>query len=133
MKTKKTIIVLVHAFILWVLCAAVMGIGRAVTTEQNAFIIHAVAAPLVSALISLNYFKRFNYTSPLQTALIFVLVPAALDLLIVSLLVLRSLDMFTSPGSLLGTWIPLTLIFFASYLTGLSVTGKVLEKEPRTK
>jgi hypothetical protein len=133
MKTKRTIIVLVHAFIVWVLCAAVMGIGRAVTTEQNAFIIHAVAAPLASALISLNYFKRFNYTSPLQTALIFVLVPAALDLLIVSLLVLRSLDMFTSPGSLLGTWIPLTLIFFASYLTGLVVTGRVLENRPTTK
>jgi hypothetical protein len=128
MNTKKTIIVLVHAFILWVLCAAVMGIGRAVTTEQNAFIIHVVAAPLVSALISLNYFKRFNYTSPLQTALIFVLVPAALDLLIVSLLVLRSLDMFTSPGSLLGTWIPLTLIFLASYLTGLAVHKQAADK-----
>jgi len=132
MNSKKTIIVLIHAFIVWVLCAAVMGIGRAVTTQQNAFIIHAIAAPLVSALVSLNYFRKFNFTSPLQTALIFVLVPAILDLLIVSLLILRSLDMFTSPASLFGTWIPLTLIFLASFLTGLAVTHRRLEKRPAT-
>lgn len=122
MDTKKMITVLAHAFIVWVLCAAAMGIGRAITTEQNAFIIHAIAAPIISALVALNYSKRFHYTSPLTTAIIFVVVPAGLDFLIVALLILRSMDMFLSPGSFIGTWIPLTLIFLSTYLTGLVVT-----------
>jgi hypothetical protein len=124
MDTKKTFTILVHAFVVWVLCAAAMGIGRAITTEQNAFIIHATAAPIIAALVSMNYFKRFHYSGPLLTALIFVLVPAALDLVIVALLVLRSMDMFASQGSLLGTWLPLTLIFLSTYLTGLAITKR---------
>ena len=128
MNIKKTITVLVHAFIVWALCAAVMGIGRAVTTEQNAFIIHATAALIIAALVSMNYFKKYHYTSPLQTGLIFVVVPAALDFLIVALLILRNMDMFASPGSLLGTWIPLTLIFASTYLTGLAVNRGFLKE-----
>ena len=124
MNTKKTLTVLVHAFVVWVLCAAVMGIGRATTTEQNANLIHLVAAPIVAALVALNYFKRFHYTSLLITAIIFVVVPAGLDLLIVALLILRNMDMFLSPGSLIGTWIPLTLIFLSTFLTGLFVTSR---------
>jgi len=99
-----------------------MGIGRAITTEQNAFIIHAIATPIVATLVSMNYFKKFHYTSPLFTGIIFVLVPAAMDLLIMALLILRSMDMFISQGSLFGTWIPLTLIFLATYLTGMAIT-----------
>jgi len=124
MDTKKTLTVLVHAFVVWVLCAAVMGFGRATTTVQNANIIHATAAPIIAALVARNYFKRFHYTSPLITAIIFVVVPAALDLVIVALLVLRSMDMFLSPGSFIGTWIPLTLIFLSTYLTGLAITQR---------
>ena len=125
MDTKKMMPVLVHAFVVWVLCAAVMGIGRAATNVQNANIIHAVAAPIISALVALNYFKKFHYTSPIMTAIIFVIVPAGLDLLIVALLILRNMDMFLSPGSLLGTWIPLTLIFLSTFLTGLAITKRV--------
>jgi hypothetical protein len=124
MDTKKTFPVLAHAFVVWVLCAAAMGIGRAITTEQNAFIIHATAAPIIAALVAWNYFKRSHTTSPLVTAIIFVVVPAALDLLIVALLILRSMDMFLSPGSVIGTWIPLTLIFLSTYLTGLAITKR---------
>jgi hydrogenase-4 membrane subunit HyfE len=124
MDAKKIITVLVHAFVVWVLCAAAMGIGRATTTEQNAFIIHAIAAPLIAALVSMTYFKRFYYTSPLLTAVIFVLVPAALDFVIVALIILRSMDMFASQGSLLGTWLPLSLIFLSTYLTGLAITKR---------
>jgi hydrogenase-4 membrane subunit HyfE len=133
MSIKNIAIMIVHAFLVWVLCTAAMGVGRAVTTEQNAFIIHATAAPIISALVSLNYFKKFHFTSPLQTAFIFILVPAVLDFLIVALLVLQNMDMFISSGSLFGTWLPLTLIFLAAYLTGLAVTGKGIEEKPITK
>jgi hypothetical protein len=125
MITKKMITVLAHAFIVWALCAATIGIGTATTSAENTFIIHAIAAPIISTLVSLNYFKKFNYTSPIQTAVIFVFIPLALDFLIVSLLVLHSLEMFISPGSVLGTWIPLALIFISAYLTGLFVTKRV--------
>jgi hypothetical protein len=41
----KYVIVLVHAFVGWALCAATMGIGLATLPLQTALIIHAIAAP----------------------------------------------------------------------------------------
>jgi hypothetical protein len=116
MNIREAIIVLVHAFIGWALCAATMGIGMATLSMQNALIVHAVGAPIFFTVISLVYFYKFNYTSPLRTALIFVGFVITVDFFVVALLINRSLDMFTS---LLGTWIPFALIFFSTYLTGL--------------
>ena len=116
MKTKKIITVLVHAFVGWALCAATMGIGMATMPLQNALIIHAVGAPIFFFVVSLIYFKKFNYTPPLQTAIIFVAFVIVVDFFVVALLINKSLDMF---ASLLGTWIPFALIFISTYLTGL--------------
>ena len=116
MNIKKTLIILLHAFIGWALCAATMGIGMASLSMQNALIVHAIGAPIFFTVISLFYFHKFNYTSPLRTALIFVGFVIAVDFFVVALLINRSLDMFTS---LLGTWIPFALIFLSTYLTGL--------------
>jgi hypothetical protein len=113
---REVIIILVHAFIGWALCAATMGIGMASLSMQNALIVHAIGAPIFFTVISLFYFHKFNYTSPLRTALIFVGFVIAVDFFVVALLINRSLDMFTS---LLGTWIPFALIFLSTYLTGL--------------
>ncbi len=119
MKTTKTVIILVHAFAGWALCAATMGIGMAVTSLNNALIIHAAVAPVFFAGVSLVYFRKFNYTAPLQTAGIFIAFVIAMDFFVVALLINRSLDMFTS---LLGTWIPFVLIFTSTWLTGTLVT-----------
>jgi hypothetical protein len=116
MNTIKLVTVLVHAFVGWALCAATMGIGMATTSVQNALIIHAIGAPVFFIFVSLIYFRRFNYTTPLQTAMVFVGFVMAVDFLIVALLINRSLEMF---ASLLGTWIPFALIFTSTYLTGL--------------
>jgi hypothetical protein len=121
MTFKKTIIVLAHAFIGWVLCAGTMGIGMSLTSLNNALIIHAIAAPVFFAGISLIYFRKFNYTTPLQTAFIFIAFVVAMDFFVVAMLINRSFEMFTS---LLGTWIPFTLIFISTYLTGLFVIQK---------
>ena len=67
MNFKKVLIILVHAFVGWAWCGAVMGIGMSVTTIQNALIIHAIGGPLGFVLISLTYFKKFKYTNPVQT------------------------------------------------------------------
>ncbi len=115
MNLRKTVVILGHASFGWALCAATMGIGMAITSQENALVIHAILAPIFFALVSLNYFRRFNYTTPLQTASIFVGFVIAVDFFFMALVVLKSLDMF---GSLIGTWIPFALIFLSTYLTG---------------
>ena len=125
MNLKKIITILAHAFVGWALCAATMGIGMATTSLENTLIFHAIGAPIFFAVVSLVYFSKFNYTSLLQTALIFVGFVIAVDFFVVALLINRSLEMFTS---LLGTWIPFVLIFTSTYLTGLYTV-----KKPQTK
>jgi hypothetical protein len=112
----KIAILLAHAFIGWMLCAATMGIGMAVTSVNNALIIHAILAPIFFAGISWVYFRKFNYTSPLQTATIFIAFVIAMDFFVVAMLINRSFDMFTS---VLGTWIPFALIFASTALAGV--------------
>ncbi len=118
MNMKKVVIIFVHAFIGWVLCAATMGIGMATMTLEKTLIVHAIGAPIFFAVVSLMFFRKFNYTTPLQTAMIFVGFVIAVDFFVVALLINRSLEMFVS---LLGTWIPFALIFASTYLTGVSV------------
>jgi hypothetical protein len=118
---KKLIILLIHAFVGWALCGATMGIGMAVTSMESTLIAHAIGAPIYFAAVSWVYFKKFNYTSPIQTALIFISFVILVDFFLVALVINKSLEMFTSP---LGTWIPFALIFLSTYLTGRVITQK---------
>ena len=119
MNASKITILLIHAFIGWVLCAATMGIGMAVTSLDKALIIHAIAAPIFFMGLSWVYFHKFNYTTPLMTAIIFLIFIIGMDFFVVALLINRSLDMFTS---FLGTWIPFALIFSSTWVTGSFIT-----------
>ena len=121
MKASTMAIILAHAFLGWTLCAVTMGVGTAVTSVEKALIIHAIAAPIFFAGVSLLYFSKFNFTSPLQTALIFIAFVIAMDFFVVAMLINRSFEMFTS---LLGTWIPFLLIFLSTWLTGLLVNQR---------
>ncbi len=96
-----------------------MGVGMATTSLGNALVIHAVAAPVIFALVSRRYFSRSSRYTPLVGAAVFVVVVMAMDFFVVALIINRSLEMFTS---LLGTWVPFVSIFASSYLTGLIVT-----------
>lgn len=116
MSPSKIAIILGHALVGWALCGATMGIGMAVTSTGHALVVHAILAPVFFAAVSLIYFSKFHYTTPAQTAGIFVSLVIAMDFLVVALLINRSLDMFTS---LLGTWIPFVLIYTSTYLTGI--------------
>lgn len=122
MNFQKVLTLLIHAFVGWALCAATMGIGMAVTSIDNTLIIHAIAAPIIFTGVSLVYFNRFRYTAPLQTAVFFTAFVIGMDFFVVAMLINRSFEMFTS---LLGTWIPFTLIFLSTYLTGLFVTRRM--------
>ncbi len=111
----KLLIVLIYAFIGWTICGAIMFIGTAVTTEFIALLIHAVATPVVFAVVSSFYFKKYDLTTPLETAALFVAFVVLLDFVLVALLINKSLAMF---GNVLGTWIPFVLIFISTYYTG---------------
>ena len=121
MERKKLLVIFFHAFVGWLLCAATMGIGMAVASLETTLIIHAIAAPIFFFLVSLNYFRKFNYTTPLRTAVIFVSFVILVDFFVVALLINKNLDMFSS---ILGTWIPFALIFLSTYLTGKLTRGK---------
>lgn len=125
MSLKMIVTILIHALVGWALCAATMGIGMGITSVENALIAHAIGAPIFFTGVSLIYFKKFNYTTPLQTAMIFVGFVIAVDFLVVALLINKSLDMF---ASLLGTWIPFGLIFASTYLTGLYAVKSIQRK-----
>ena len=124
MNKTKLLTVLSHALIGWILCAASMVIGMATMSLDKALIVHAIGAPIFFTVISYIYFRKFNYTKPLQTALIFVSFVIIVDFFIVALLINRSVKMFSSP---LGTWIPFVLIFTSTYVTG-AITSKMSDQ-----
>lgn len=107
-----------HALVGWALCGATMGIGMAKTTLRRALVIHAVAAPIIFAIVSVVYFTFFAYSPPLITALGFVAVVIGMDFLVVALLIQRDFAMFRS---VLGTWIPFGMIFLSTLIVGLVV------------
>lgn len=109
---------LVPALVRWALCGTTIAIGRAVTSLQNALIAHAIAAPVIFAGASFVYFDRFHYTTPLQTAIIYVSLVIVLDVVVVATLVEKSYAMF---ANILGTWIPFALIFCSTYVVGAYV------------
>ena len=117
---KSTLIILGHAFVGWVLCAATIGIAFSLTSEFNALVIHAIGAPIYFGIISWNYFRKFHFTSPLMTAIIFLGFVFFMDFVLVSMIFLRNFDMFRN---LLGSWIPFALIFTSTF-----VVGKRMEK-----
>ena len=118
---SKIAVVLVLGLIGWALCGAIIWIGQTVTSMEMTLIIHAIGAPIVFGAIGSIYFRVFNYTTPMQTAILFVSVVIFLDFFVVALLIEKSFEMF---ASLIGTWIPWALIFTSTYLTGQYVTNR---------
>ncbi len=118
----KLLVILIYAFIGWTICGVIMFIGTAVTSEFIALIIHAIAAPIIFAVVYSYYFKRYDFTTPLETALLFVGFVLLMDFFVVALFINRSLAMF---GNVLGTWIPFVLIFISTYYTGQHLEKKV--------
>jgi len=116
MMFRRGATVLGLALLGWALCDATVVVGMSLTSLNNALVIHAILAPVYFASISLLYFLRFNYTSPLVTALAFIALVVAMDFFVVALLINRSLAMFASP---LGAWIPFGSIFASTLLVGI--------------
>ncbi|KPK68067.1 hypothetical protein AMJ87_12445 [candidate division WOR_3 bacterium SM23_60] len=116
MNGTRVFVILVHGFIGWALCGAVMGIGPLLMSMQTTLIVHAIAAPVFFFVISLFYHRKFNYTTPFQTSLVFTGFVIFIDFFLVALIIQGNVEMF---GSILGTWLPFVLIFVATYCAGL--------------
>lgn len=117
----KVITILIHAFVVWALCGAIMMIGRPLIGIELTLIAHAIGAPIFAGLASLIYHKKFGYTTPLQTAFIFVLFPLVMDAGLVAPVFEKSYEMFRS---VLGLWIPMALMFSSTYIVGIFAARK---------
>lgn len=104
-----------HAVLGWTLCAATMVLLLRLVSLGWALAIHALAAPLVFALLSWRYFRAWGARDPVPTALTWTIVVAVLDLVVVAGAIQRSFTMF---ASFTGTWLPLALVFLATWITG---------------
>ncbi len=118
MNFRGILIILALGLLGWALCGAIMFVGMSLMTLETTLIVHAIGAPIIFSLLSLLYFRRFQFTSPLQTAIAFLLIVILMDFFLVALIINKSFEMFQSP---LGTWIPFALIFISTYLTGVIV------------
>ncbi len=120
-----------HAIIGWAMCAAAMGALIAGTNPRTALFLHGVAAPFLFVWIASSYFARPTSWSPLRAALAMAAIVALLDFVIVACFLEHSLAMFRS---LLGTWLPLLLVFLAVWATGLASSvrgGRLRPQFPR--
>ncbi|HMK46601.1 MAG TPA: hypothetical protein VK436_08235 [Methanocella sp.] len=115
MSPKELAVTVIFAFIGWILCSAVIGIGMSMMTVQNVLIVHLFAAPVLFTTLSAIYFRKFKPASPLKIAVFFTGFVIFMDASVMAFIILRSFDMF---ASVIGTWIPFTLIFASTYLTG---------------
>ncbi len=118
-RVGRAAIIFAHAMIGWAYCGALIGVGRQLFPIQTTLVIHAIGAPLGFVVISFVYFRKFCFTHPMQTAVLFLSIVVGLDLFLVAPVFERSFAMF---ASVLGTWIPFALIFLATLVTGLLTT-----------
>jgi hypothetical protein len=122
-------VLLAHATVGWVLCGAIMGFGLRFASLETTLLVHAAAIPVIFGAITFFYFKRFRYTTPFQTAVVFLVLVVVLDVVVVALMIERSFAMFMIERSfamfhsILGTWLPFFLIFLSTYLVGLYANG----------
>jgi menaquinone-dependent protoporphyrinogen oxidase len=107
-----------HAVAGWSACAVVMAGLLAMTGAGVALAVHAIAAPLIFVAIGRSYFSARGARTPLPVAVAFTAIVGGLDAAIVAGLIQRSFAMF---ASVWGTWLPLALIFAASWATGAIV------------
>jgi hypothetical protein len=107
--------VLFHAFVGWALCGATMA-GLLVTTSiETALLVHALVVPFIFAGVAASYFRGQHSWAPLRAAITVTVLVGLLDLVIVASFIQHSLAMFRR---FVGSWLPLLLIFVATWMIG---------------
>jgi hypothetical protein len=117
---EAVLLLSLSAFVVWLACGLTMAFGRSAFGLETALRIHAIAAPVFAALVSLVYFRRFHAVTPLVAAAFVTAFIVVLDAGLVAPVFEKSYAMFSS---ILGTWLPFLSIFVATYLTGSWIVG----------
>jgi menaquinone-dependent protoporphyrinogen oxidase len=112
---------LLHGVAGWAGCAAVMAVLLGLFRPGTAIALHAGLAPLVFVMVAWHFFRLPGARDPRTTAVAWTLIVVLLDLGVVGGLVQHSLAMFRSFA---GSWLPLSLIFVASWLTGAAMSSR---------
>ena len=118
---QKSVTLFLCSFIGWISSEVVFELGSNKTSLENALLIHAIGVPIIFVFISIFYFKTYNYTKPIFTAFLFLLIVMFLDVFVLAIYIQKSYDMFRN---FLRTWIPFILLFEATYITGTFVNKK---------
>ena len=113
---RSLVLLVVTAVAVWAYCGAIMGVGMAVMSVDATLVVHLIAAPIGAAIAAWLFQRHVGGIAPLPVAFAFVSVALALDLFLVSMVILRSFEMFT----LMGVWLPMAFIFAAAWLAGLA-------------
>jgi hypothetical protein len=119
----RIIVLLLFGVVGWAACGVVFYVGERIFKTYLAIVIHFLLAPAIFAVLSYFYFKYFNLTSPLKTAVIVTSMVIGLDFFVVALLVEKDFQMFTN---VMGTWLPFLFIFITVFTTGLHFNDKSL-------
>jgi menaquinone-dependent protoporphyrinogen oxidase len=104
-----------HGLVGWALCAMLVMWLLDVATPQRAVIVRAIAATIIFGMAAWHYFSVRGAREPLPAAVFFTLLVVALDLTLPSFAP-RSTAVITGFA---GTWLPWSLVFVTTYLTGL--------------
>lgn len=106
---------LAYGVVGWGLCAALTMALSQLSSIGVALVARAVFAPLVFLSISIRYFHPAGAREPLPTALFWSAIIAVLDAALVVGAVNGDFAKFTS---IVGTWLPYSLVFVTTWLTG---------------
>ncbi len=116
MTIGKLGVLLGFAVAVWAFCGAIMGIGPLFMPMNTTLVVHAIGGPLGAAVAAWIYTRMFGFTGPVVTAAAFVGTALFLDFFLVSMIIMRSFEMFSS---FVGLWLPMALIFVASALAAV--------------
>ena len=100
----------------WLVSAACLSVTFWLASLHTAFAVHGFALPVVLSLVALVYFRREEAMPPLRAALLFAVLALVLEVVLSRFLASRSYEPLTSA---VGTWIPVLLVFFATWLIGI--------------
>jgi hypothetical protein len=106
---------LMYGVVGWALCATTMAVLLYLVSHTIALALHAIATPLIFAVVACHYFRARGARDATSTAIVWTATVALLDLIIIAGFVQHSLTIFKDP---LGAWVPLGLILATTWITG---------------
>lgn len=102
----------------WTMCAAVLSATAYATSFATAFSVNSILAPALFLIVAIAHFRRPGALHPAFVATVFAAVGIVYVLVTAVTVPERGL---ASLRSVTGTWLPLALVFFGTWIVGLGV------------